>query len=449
MPGLAAKPTASIDPARSVGAVPLRRVVAGVNRWRDRMNPLRGLTILRAVQLLEAGTRGEFADLQWTYRSIERLNPTLRALIARRQSALLKLSWEIKLPEELPANISPSMAEEQRDFLSGVYHGLDNFRQALQFLALAEFRGFAHLQAQDLNGDSLPDHLEIVDQWNWVRQGLYGDWFYNQDARSIGAEALPPSARIEPAAFMVRTVDSPINECALVLFIRKSLAIKDWDSAIEIYGLPSWMIIGPPDVPPEREAEFQTAAEGIAEGGGGYLPNGSSAVAADSPKGNAPFQDHIRYQDEQLVLAGTGGMLTMLAESGTGTLAGGAHADTFADLAEAEAEEISEVFQRQFDARLLAAQFPGQPIAAYFELASKPRTDVGQVVTQVSALRAAGWTVDTDQIEEMTGFRLVASAPPAAPGAAIAELETRAADPAATDEEIETLLNRALATLTR
>ena len=35
------------------------------NLWRDSYNPLRGMGMPRLVALLEAGERGQFADLQW------------------------------------------------------------------------------------------------------------------------------------------------------------------------------------------------------------------------------------------------------------------------------------------------------------------------------------------------------------------------------------------------
>ena len=37
------------------------------NAWRDQYNPLRGMSLPRLVSLLEAGERGQFADLQWLY----------------------------------------------------------------------------------------------------------------------------------------------------------------------------------------------------------------------------------------------------------------------------------------------------------------------------------------------------------------------------------------------
>ena len=34
------------------------------NQWREYVNPLRGMTLERIVQLIEQGERGSFADLQ-------------------------------------------------------------------------------------------------------------------------------------------------------------------------------------------------------------------------------------------------------------------------------------------------------------------------------------------------------------------------------------------------
>ncbi|MCS6248684.1 MAG: hypothetical protein H2173_14515, partial [Opitutus sp.] len=41
-------------------------------KWRAQFNPLRSLTFQRAVSLLEEGERGAYAELQWTYRFIEK-----------------------------------------------------------------------------------------------------------------------------------------------------------------------------------------------------------------------------------------------------------------------------------------------------------------------------------------------------------------------------------------
>ncbi len=63
-----------------------------------------------------------------------------------------------------------------------------------------------------------------------------------------------------------------------------------------------------------------------------------------------PFQERIDYCDKQIVMAATGGLLTMLAESGTCTLAGGVHEDTLGALARSDAARLTEVYQRDLNA---------------------------------------------------------------------------------------------------
>ena len=173
-----------------------------------------------------------------------------------------------------------------------------------------------------------------------------------------------------------------------------------------------------PFVPEDKVEAYQTAAEKSARGGSGYLPNGSSAQCADSPRAGAPFGDRLRYLNEMLVIAGTGGMLTMLAESGSGTLAGNAHADAFATLARMDAADISECFQRQFDRRALEAAgllAPGERAKAWFTLDFKSEPDVGETVQQIQGLSSAGYEVDPAQVAELTGYRVTRKETPAQP----------------------------------
>lgn len=399
-----AKPSlASQTPA---GGLTLSRKVAQANRWREQYNPLRGLTIARAVALLECYFRGEMADLQWCYFFIEQTDPDLFALVERRTSAITSLDWNIKVTPENKrrSNFDEKLAEDQAAFLREQYDAIDNLYEAIDHLAMATFRGFAHLELHRKPDGSIT-HLEPLDQWNVVRNGLRGEWKYNPDARSTTFSGVSEDNLIDPAQWLVRDTKRHVNRIALIKFIRQNLSQKDWDAFIEIYGLPATIIVGPPNVPTDKESEYKSAAEGVSEGGSGYLPYGSTVHTADGPRGVNPFRDHLRYLQEQLILAGTGGLLTMLTQSGSGTLAGSAHKETFDKIAEAEARKISSgVFQRQLDLPSLSLEFPGKPILAYFDLAAEAQEDVGAIVDQVSKLSTAGYVIDPSEVSEKTGL---------------------------------------------
>jgi hypothetical protein len=287
--------------------------------------------------------------------------------------------------EELNQAYLKAAAERQQRTLRDAYDRIDNLKAAVQHLHMAEFRGYAHLQKhRDENGDVY--HLEPLNQWCVCRDGLEGNWWWNPDSRStsqpaqflgkdycIGGETLP----LED--FIIREVPRPIDEIALTLFVRYGLCEKDADGFIEIYGIPGGVVIMPGNVPQGKESEYEGAAQRVAEGGSGALPNGSDYKPNDGPRGVDPFTPRLKHLQEELVLAGTGGKLTMLAESGSGTLAGGAHADTFEEIADGRAQKISERFQRDFDPEVLSKRHPEEPILVYFKY-GKPDSDAKETV---------------------------------------------------------------------
>ena len=67
------------------------------HRWRDSYNPLRGLNMCRLVSMLEAGERGQYADLQWFYYFMERSDAMIASVIQRRRAALLPVDWDIRV----------------------------------------------------------------------------------------------------------------------------------------------------------------------------------------------------------------------------------------------------------------------------------------------------------------------------------------------------------------
>jgi len=418
-------------------SVNTKRLVTAANRYRDQYNPLRSLTITRAVSLLEAGQRGEFADLQWAYRSVERRDEDLIALIERRTNAIQQMDYDIKVIDERTAaargiRYDPNLAESQAATLRAAYERIENVYEAIEAMSMACFREFAICQftaGDQVARPGAATRIEPLDQWNLLRDGLAGEWYWNPEARSTTAKSVGDANRLDPQFFLIRTWPRPLDEIAFIKFVRASMSRKDWDAFIEIYGIPAWIVTMPDNIPADKAEDYKAAAQAVAEGGSGALPFGSTATAADQPRGVNPFRDHLDYLSQKLILAGTGGLLTMLAAPGSGTLAGGAHMEAFEIVARGEARKISEIFQRQFDRVVLNAAFPNQPRLAYFDIAANEEQDVGEILDHAVKIKAAGGEPDWNQLSEKTGYTIrpaPATPPQAMPGAYMANRRSRA-----------------------
>jgi phage gp29-like protein len=386
------------------------------NKWRENYNPMRSLSMLRAVSLLESGERGDTALLQWTYRFIERTNTTLSGLLSRCEAPLAGFDWEIKVKAVKPPGLSDAeyqaAAQKQKQTLEDAYNAIDNLREALLHLHLADFRGYAHLQKHRDDGGAVV-HLEPLNQYCICRDGLFGDWFWNPnslftsspatflgEAFRIGGDQLP----LED--FIIRECQRPINRPGLIHTVRMNQCEKDWDGFIEIYGIPSGVVEMPPIVPQGKESEYETAAQAVAKGGSGALPHLSKYYPNDAPRGTDPFTPRLKRLDESLILAGTGGKLTMLSERGTGTLAGKVHDRTFEDIADSRARSIGECFQQSFDAEILDRAHPGEPHLVYFHFGSDHSEDLKTLCDNVLALSQAGIQADAAWLAERTGYQL-------------------------------------------
>jgi phage gp29-like protein len=424
----------------------------------DRMlsthNPLRGLTMARVVAELENGQRGDYSHLQWLYHFIEKRDATLRGAKRRILSSLLKLDWDIKIRDGLSKG-EQATAKKQAEHLKEAYGRIKGFRATLKHLALAEFRGFAHVEKHVAAGGEIIA-LQPVPQWHWCRDGIYGDWKFQENALRGGTTGTD----IAYANFLIREVEDPIDEIAVIAFVRKGLSSKDFDSFIARYGIPFvfWILSEPMAAAlatdPTKLSEWMAIMRGIGADGEGILPGGDLKTLDSSAGGKDqnPFLQHLGYQDEQIVMAATSGKLTMLNEAtGLGSGNSEAHQDTFDDIAMALAMEISEVMHEQFDTPELARVYPGQEVLCYFELAAKDAEDVGELVSNVQKLDDAGWEIDGAELSEKTGYTLTRKAASTdgaqqatpniteeAGGTPPAEKEQQAAagaDPAAADAE--------------
>lgn len=380
------------------------------------VNPLRGLDIPGLVRRIEQGELGYYSMLMWTYRAFEKKDPLVRAVKRLLLSSLGALKWDIKIPDNLDDD-KKAIAERQQKDLRTAYDAIANLRPALNFLALAELRGFSHLEkvyagapnprtGRPFNEDLDPwtvVELRPVEQWFWAKNGFYGPWLYNPEAREVNT-----GESIDLANYVIQTIDDPADEIFAEKGTQRRVNDADWDGFLEDYGVPAQFFAMPQNVPKDKETEYQAAAERALSRARGAVPFGTELL---SPSGTGSggagvFSERLKYLDEQIVLAGTSGKLTVLTESGSGTLAGGAQKQVFDEIAQAIAESGSGVMQSQFDKPLLERLHKGEPVLAYFEFAAVDKEDTSKILEDAGKAKNAGFDMDEEEISEKTGYKL-------------------------------------------
>jgi phage gp29-like protein len=224
---------------------------------------------------------------------------------------------------------------------------------------------------------------------------------------------------MDPSEYCMIETSRPVNRIALIGHVRASIAEKDWDSYVEIYGIPGVFVVMPDNVSNDKESEYLELAEKAAEQGSGALPSGSSITTTQEARSSQPFQPRLEWIQKQVILAGTGGLLNVLTESGSGTLAGSVHADAFRQIGRGVSRRISEAFQRQIERPRLEKLFPGRPVLAYFDMQPPEYRDQDKAVANVVALAGAGYRMDAEEVSELTGLEVedVGAPAPAAPPA--------------------------------
>lgn len=383
-------------------------------------NPLRGLTLDGLVNYLEMGERGYYADLQWLYRLVLKRSGVARAVRRKLTGAIGRLDWDIKVPDDLEGE-RKTLAERQQDFLRAAYDGIENFSAARVHLAMADILGFSHLEKIYARAGAdrwAVTELRVVEQWLWCRDGLFAPWEYNPQAQSTNR-----GKPIDRRHWVIREVEDPAAEIFALAHIKMSVTDADWDQFCDTYAVNPIFVEQPPNVPRNQEADYQRIAEEIVSDGRGSLPHGAKIhTVTPGTAGESVFTERLRWYREEIVLAGTGGILTTLdGNTGIGKGPADEHGDAWLDIAAEIGLAISETLNTDLTSPWLEREFPGQEQLAYFELeppVSSPAP--GAALADARTAKEAGFQVDADELSEKSGYKLTllpadpSSAPPTA-----------------------------------
>ena len=371
-------------------------------RAKRTQNPLSGLNPAKVRRLYELYREGKYADVQLAWDALEEYDDMLGTVLNRRQSALGEMEWDVLIDARAVGEDAAmqALAEEQQDFITRRLRAVENLSDAIKWLGLADFRRYSALEVLTAGGGErwLPIH-----HWLLCRPALEGAWCYNENAETSCTRVEP----IDMSAVLLREVARPIDLVAMYLISAKEAAVDGWDSFLEVFGNPALFFKMPPGTSDDQRNEYAAIINEISSDGGGVYPDGGEIHTVETSAANADaFSSRAEWCDKALVRRATGGLLTVLAESGSGTLAGSAHMEAFRQIAANDAISIAECINRQYVRRRLAAQFPGQPVLVYFTLTPPVINDRAATVNMLCQLAGQRWRATDEAVSEEVGVEV-------------------------------------------
>ena len=336
----------------------------------------------------------------WALNQALTITPMLADKVRFWTNSIKQMQWKI----EPVTGADAAKVTAQTEALKAAYAAQD-LPATLEHLAKAPFYGFAHIA-------KTAPRWSLLDQWNFVRDGLYGDWFWNGDLRITNSVGLPDDARLDVSSYIIREYTDPLLLQMLGQFVDVKNIRRWWNVNMEQESKRQVVVIAGTGI--ANPEEFQRSSTEISGGRSGVLEGGDGETKTQvlfppASRGLPYYENALKFADGEITKALTGGTLTMLASSGSGSFAGQAHNETLQRLMAAEALAIAQVLRDQVDVPALKAAGllkDGESPAAQFSLSAVEQADPAAEADIVAKLWTAGLEVDVEEESARLGRKL-------------------------------------------
>lgn len=409
--------------APAVDAVRAQREIEG------RFNPLRRLTPQTVARWIENFRAGDMREAALAMDVVEGQDETLCSAAAKRKKSVASLAWDIVPRDDWDSYGTEAELKRQTRFLKRLFNTL-TVSHALE----QDQRGGVRLmvkQMMDAVGKRYAAH-EI----RWVPQpdgSLEAQltfvplWFFEARTgrlRFLEQPYATAGVPLEEGAWMV-TVGDGLMIPSLVLYIYKSLSLKDWLLFSERCGMPFPVMktdaaYGSPEWDQALAALQQVRAEF-----GVLAQRGSEFEVKDlRGSGELPYPQLVERSDRFMGVLWRGGDLSTI--SGEDQMGASLQQSESDILLEDDVDMINETVSQRLCRPALEWRFPGRPALCYFQLSAPDRLD------QKAEMEKLAWAADRGLPVPASSVRELLQIPGAdldAPDAVLQPVSTAAAVP--------------------
>ena len=365
-------------------------------QWYEYWDPLQGADLSTLVEARNEARRGAFARQMLIWDEIIYSDGLLGMLYSRLIESVAMQGWKIDAADDSPE------AQRQKNALEEFYHSVNGLQQSFGQLASAMFYGYAHLQYIE---DSWGRRFEFIPQRYWVRPGELNQWQFNPQCY-IGVDT---GESVEEETLVVMEHRYPILFPAARASFERNHAKITWDNHMDRYGSAPVIINAPKDASPAVMDAMERACEQLKSGASIVLPPESPAAPLNASNINENyFLSRINMADKDQVRFVMAGTLTVLNESGSGTLAGSAHTDSWNAVVSAVCSKVAEAFNTAISPLILG---DGEPLARLHITFDTVQTPL-QKAEEIAALADGGVRPEKTEIEEKIGMSIEDSREP-------------------------------------
>lgn len=273
-------------------------------------NPLKDLTLSQIEQLFQQAKAGNDTRLQLAYDEMEKVCPIFNICKTRRISQIIDRGWDIKPIDDQPTSIQ--QGEQLKKLLEQSENNVyTSFTDAIMKLAEYSFKGRSVVKPfiQDGNISFQPiknSNILITPD---------DEFYWHEDVYNINN-----SKQLDASQFIYLKSSQPIYYPGLIIYLRQLVGETQWARFIEKQGIPQVVITAPDGTTDSQFAQFTQRAAALYEGGSGVLPNGSAVNVLDSARGQDPFSNFIKHQDEIIAILSLGSTAAIFPQnSGLGS----------------------------------------------------------------------------------------------------------------------------------
>lgn len=388
---------------------PERGIIAGPS-LRDRWSgyPSSGLTPGRLAAILREADQGYLYRQMELFEEMEEKDAHLAAVLQTRKQAVLGLEYRVTPYSE------DARDQEAAAWCEEALARIGNFDEALLDLLDAVGKGLAATEiVWGYDG-----RRAVVEGLQWIHPKRLGLWesltprILTDDDLVRGIE--PPPYKVIVHRYRSRsghdTRAGVLRVCAY-MYLFKNLALKDWATFCEVFGMPLRLGKYPAGATEADKAALVAAVRSLGSDAYGVISQETQiefVEAAGRLSGvTNPYQVLAEFCNREMSKAVLGQTLTTDTTGATGTYAAGqVHQEVRRDLLEADAEALAATIRQQLLRPLVGFNFGWDATLPYFEFALEEEEDLRQVAETYEILGRMGYPLTKEHLSERFGVPL-------------------------------------------